>query len=195
MDAAASVAKSDILVPSALRQKLCEAFSRLMADQLHAPDWHPRSNDMVLDLVHPSMYPLIYGHSRVFKEELVGVEDAVHRWSGKGDVIPKDTSEEYHMPILEGSEYWNDTYQWLPANVSFQDDGTLKFTSYINNLHPQRYASMYHTIEKLIEAALPLWDQCLAPYADDEISGADLDSVWERKRGGRFEYPDEDEAE
>lgn len=30
-------------------------------------DWHPRSNGLVLDLVHPSLYPLVYGRTFVHK--------------------------------------------------------------------------------------------------------------------------------
>ena len=59
-------------------------------------------------------------------------------------------------------EYWSYKYQWLPANLAFQEDGTVKFTSYINNLHPKKYPSIYHTIEKLIDTAIPAWDQFLA---------------------------------
>ncbi|KAL1612138.1 hypothetical protein SLS60_000361 [Paraconiothyrium brasiliense] len=191
MDACASAAKSDSLVPSELHLELRDAFSKLIADQSHAPDWHPRSKDMVLDLVHPSMYPLIYGRSKVFREEQVGIDDAISKWSGKGDVVPKDiwTYDEerdrwrYGVNGYIHPNYWNDTYQWLPANVSFQDDGTVKFTSYINNLHPQRYSGMYHTIEKLIKTALPLWDQCLNP---------DIDAG---RHGPRIPYPDADTAD
>ncbi|KAL5381627.1 hypothetical protein DPSP01_007075 [Paraphaeosphaeria sporulosa] len=196
LDATASVAKSDILIPSALHQELREAFGKLIIDQSDSPDWHPKSNDMVLDLVHPSMYPLIYGYSRVIKEEVVGIEGAISRWSGKGEVIPKDkTKDENRLSGIGGDippEYWNDTYQWLPVNVTFQNDGKVKFASYINNLHPQRYAGMYHTIEKLIQTALPLWDQCLAPDEGDED---DSDDALERRTTSRFAYPDEDGAD
>lgn len=61
-------------------------------------------------------------------------------------------------------EYWSDMYQWLPANLAFQEDGTVKFTSYINNLHPKKYPNIYHTIEKLIDTAIPAWDQFLAVH-------------------------------
>jgi hypothetical protein len=62
------------------------------------------------------------------------------------------------------SEYWSDKYQWLPANLAFQEDGTVKFTSYINNLHPTKYPGIYRTIEKLIDTAVPAWDQCLTVH-------------------------------
>jgi hypothetical protein len=90
LDAGPSVAKSDTLVTSELRDDLRKAFDKLKADHAASPDWHPNSNSMVQDLVHPSMYPLVYGRSRGFKDEQVGVVDAVEHWAGKGVVIPKE---------------------------------------------------------------------------------------------------------
>ncbi|KAH7068434.1 hypothetical protein BKA63DRAFT_536755 [Paraphoma chrysanthemicola] len=167
LDACASIAKSDTLVTHELRQALRSAFDTLRLDQQDAPDWHPNSDDMVQDLVHPSMYPLVYGRTRVFSEECVGINDAVGRWAGKGIVIPKDEVARNARPRYDElpPEYWSETYQWLPANVAFQDDGSVRFTSYINNLHPIRYSTVYSTIEQLIQTSLPLWDQCLFSVA------------------------------
>jgi hypothetical protein len=185
--------KSDNLVSSELREALYRAFETLQAAQKSAPDWHPKSNDMVQNLVHPSMYPLVYNRSRGLKEEVVGVEDAIERWAGKGDITPKDEwrpgaqGDRYRYGVGSGQippEFWSDTYQWLPANVAFQDDGGVKLTSYINNLHPNKYPDIYRTIEKLIKTALPAWDQCLALAAGyHERDGAGRVS-------SRFPYPD-----
>jgi hypothetical protein len=155
----------------------------LKRDQGADPDWHPRSGEMVQDLVHPSIYPLVYGRSRVLRDECVGVGDAIHTWAGKGDVIPKDDSKSGRQPFWGSGfgssgfwssevppEYWSSTYQWLPANVAFKQDAGVHFTSYINNLHPNRYTGIYRTIEKLIEVSLPLWDQCLAIGIDHDCT-------------------------
>jgi glutathionyl-hydroquinone reductase len=56
-----TVVKSDSVVSSELQNDLQAAFDQLHADQASNVDWHPRSNEMVQDLVHPSMYPFIYG--------------------------------------------------------------------------------------------------------------------------------------
>lgn len=173
-DACASVVKSDNLVDSELHDALEAAFKKLQTDQADSPDWHPNSNDMVQDLVHPSLYPLVYGRSRVLGDELVGVENAVHTWAGKGRAIPKIDPER--------DVKWSDTYQWLPSNVAFQEDGSVKFTSYINNLHPTRYPGIYSTIEKLIATALPAWDQCLLESKDGQITGPG-------RKESRFETP------
>jgi hypothetical protein len=168
------VAKSDNLVAPILHKKLRDACKTLQRDQAKSPDWHPNSKDMVQDLVHPSMYPLVYGRSKVLQTESVGVKDSIDKWAAKGDVIQNTgshTLDDGLRNIFRGSggvphDYWSDTYQWLPANVAFQEDGSVKFTSYINNLHPTKYPEIYSSIEMLIEAALPAWDQCLSLYED-----------------------------
>ncbi|KUJ09394.1 uncharacterized protein LY89DRAFT_628514 [Mollisia scopiformis] len=174
LDACATVVKSDTLISSDMQVELRNAFDKLKADQSASPDWHPNSSEMVQDLLHPSMYPLVYGRSRVLKEEVVGVNDAIEKWAGKGEVIDKDDSElgtnDRYSSGIGGSypprNFWSNTYQWLPSNVAFQKDGSVKFTSYINNLHPGKYPDMYRTIEKFIETVLPAWDQCLARRID-----------------------------
>ncbi|KAF7908155.1 uncharacterized protein EAF01_003910 [Botrytis porri] len=170
LDACASVAKSDHLVSTELHGSLREAFDTLKRDQYSSLDWHPNSSDMVQDLVHPSMYPLIYGRSRVMKDEVVGVNDAIEKWAGKGEIIPLGGASYEQTSATKGYQswgagqkhYWSNKYQWLPANLAFQENGTVKFTSYINNIHPTKYPEIYRTIEKLVETTLPLWNQCLA---------------------------------
>ena len=57
-----TVVKSDhTLVSEQLHQRLVDAFAELRSDQAADVDWHPRTDDMVQDLVHPSMYPFVYG--------------------------------------------------------------------------------------------------------------------------------------
>jgi hypothetical protein len=109
----------------------------------------------------------VYGRSKVLHTESVGVRDAINNWSGRGNVLEyagsskKQTQPFDHRRTYVPTEYWSEKYQWLPANVTFQDDGSVKFTSYVNNLHPVKYPDIYQALEKLIETALPAWDQCL----------------------------------
>ncbi|KAH7313734.1 hypothetical protein B0I35DRAFT_277891 [Stachybotrys elegans] len=175
LDASASIAKSDTLVDEALRDELKSAFAKLKKDQENDPDWHPRSNNRVRNLVHPSLFPLVYGRTPVIKEELVGASpDTPELWAGKGDVIPRppDAPE----PLLYGAAIdpamWSSDYQWLPANVSLLEDGSVKFTSYVNNLHPGKYQDIYRTLEKLISKSLPAWDLCLAQWERHEPESA-----------------------
>ncbi|RSM02181.1 hypothetical protein CDV31_011025 [Fusarium ambrosium] len=152
-----SIVKSDSYIEKPLHDKLMQAFDALRADQGDNVDWHPRSNDMVQDLVHPSMYPFCYGRTNFIQEELVGVHDAVDH-VGKGATIAKDEQPE------SDDVFWSTTYQWLPANISFRDDGTVRFTSYVNNLNPDKFPEIYDTLERLIDKAIPAWGQCLHEY-------------------------------
>ncbi|KAB8294724.1 hypothetical protein EYC80_006686 [Monilinia laxa] len=181
LDACASIPKSDNLVSTDLHNSLRNAFDMLKADQSSKQDWDPNSNEMVQDLVNPSMFPLVYGTTRVLKDELVGVDDAIEKWAGKGN--RRAVSENV------AKEFWSDTYQWLPTNVAFQDDGRVKFTSYISNLHPTKFPEIYRTIEKLIETSIPLWDQCIAFTAGyDKKYGAG-------RVTSRFPWPDNPDDE
>ncbi|KAJ8066741.1 hypothetical protein OCU04_004131 [Sclerotinia nivalis] len=189
LDACASIAKSDNLVSEDLHNSLRKAFDTLKSDQSSSLDWHPNSNDMVQDLVHPSMYPLVYGRSRVLKDEVVGVNDAIEKWVGKGSFGGVKYEPKGHSFSGDKQHYWSNTYQWLPANVAFQEDGKVKFTSYINNIHPTKYPEIYHTIEKLVETALPLWDQCLTVAVNyEEKDGAG-------RIEPRFPYPENPDDE
>ncbi|KAK5654209.1 hypothetical protein OQA88_7384 [Cercophora sp. LCS_1] len=169
LDATHSVAKSDTIIPHDLHLALREAFQRLKVEQSSNPDWHPNTNEIVQDLVHPSMYPLVYGRSRFLEDEPIGVEDALS-WVGKGITIPhppSETKRPMDYGVGGGSadpSFWSTEYQWLPANLKFTDSGGVKFTSYINNLHPIIHRSIYTTLEKLVDTALPMWDQCLGIY-------------------------------
>ncbi|KFY32862.1 hypothetical protein V495_08667 [Pseudogymnoascus sp. VKM F-4514 (FW-929)] len=200
-----SIVKSDTVVTPELQKELRAAFDQLQADQASNVDWHPGSDEKVQDLVHPSMYPLVYGKSNFFQEEVVGVSDAIEKWAGKGKTLAealktgrpgRDMSYGIGGSAIP-SEYWSDKYQWLPANLAFQEDGTVKFTSYINNLHPTKYPGIYRTIEKLIDIAVPAWDQFLTVH-DSYRNHLDVKIPPHGRQNSRFSLPksasDEDDA-
>lgn len=129
-------------------------------------DWHPGSDGKVLDLVHPSLYPLVFGRSHVLQDRRIGVQEAVE-YCGKGVVVPKRTMEGDEAALLTRAPGqivgWTSTtsnnFQWLPCDVVLSEDGSAKIDSYINNLHPQDHGStLYPLIEQFIHKALPAWD-------------------------------------
>lgn len=66
-----AVLKSDhTLVPKQLHERLVAAFAELRAAQAANVDWHPRTDDKVQDLVHPSMYPFVYGQESLLSMHL-----------------------------------------------------------------------------------------------------------------------------
>ncbi|TFK70985.1 hypothetical protein BDN72DRAFT_491378 [Pluteus cervinus] len=165
------VVKSDTILPDSLRLALIEAVRPLEDVPPKLQDWHPRSDDTVLDLVHPSLYPLVYGRSRVLTHGRTTLDDSIER-CGQGEVIPvpgppkpqssKTSRKSSRTPRRSAYEPYSDKFQWLPCEVDISDDGT-KITSYINNLHPHHHKELYGLIEQVISAAIPLWNMTLSP--------------------------------
>ncbi|TFK70995.1 hypothetical protein BDN72DRAFT_794538 [Pluteus cervinus] len=155
------VVKSDTIVPDFLRLALIEAVRPLEDVPPKYQDWHPRSDDKVLDLVHPSLFPLLYGCSRVLLNERTTLDDCIEK-CGEGEVVPVPPEPPYakvgwhpvHKPFSLA-------FQWLPCEVDISN-GDTKITSYINNLHP-RYKELYGLIEQVISYAIPLWNVTLSP--------------------------------
>ncbi|KAM6502959.1 Protein of unknown function (DUF4246) domain containing protein [Amanita muscaria] len=77
------VIKSDVAVSSSLRLALIDAVKHLEDVLASERDWHPGSDEKVLDLVHPSLFPLVSGLSRILPNSTTTLEDCVER-SGEG---------------------------------------------------------------------------------------------------------------
>ncbi|KEQ94462.1 hypothetical protein AUEXF2481DRAFT_66596 [Aureobasidium subglaciale EXF-2481] len=153
IDVDTQVVYSDVAISKKIRRDLNKAVAALENVPDKDKDWHPGTRERVLDLVHPSMFPLIYGRSRVLKNGDVGLEDCTS-YCGQGEIIQKP-----ELPISGG---WSDQFQWLPCDIKFEGEEDVKITSYINNLHPQEHPDIYGLVEKVIAKAVPLWDQVLS---------------------------------
>ncbi|KAL1404890.1 hypothetical protein Q8F55_008501 [Vanrija albida] len=89
LDLAASVIKADgeAGVPEALRTRLIDAVRPLENVPNDEVDWHPGSNGLVRDIVHPSLFPLVYGKTRYLADREIKAADALQAW-GSGEVVP-----------------------------------------------------------------------------------------------------------
>ncbi|KAF2400817.1 hypothetical protein EJ06DRAFT_556315 [Trichodelitschia bisporula] len=153
LDTELAVIKSDDLISEELRQELIEGVKVLE----NYEEWRPSPSNMVLDLVDPSLYSLMYGRSRVLPNKTISVENCLQH-CGKGGII--------RAPPYSGSggnRHWSRKFQWLPSEVGFTDDG-VKVLSYINNLHPKTHANLYTVAEKYIAKAVPIWNQVLSNF-------------------------------
>ncbi|TFK62408.1 hypothetical protein BDN72DRAFT_932523 [Pluteus cervinus] len=154
------VVKSDTIVPESLRLALIDAAKPLEDVPAKYQDWHPRSDGKVLDLVHPSLFPLVYGRSRVLSHGKATLDDCIER-CGQGEVVPIPAEPTYidtqvHKPF-------SCNFQWLPCEVDISN-GATKITSYINNLHPHQHKGLYGLIEQVISHVIPAWNMTLSPY-------------------------------
>ncbi|KAF8202926.1 hypothetical protein BJ912DRAFT_1018769 [Pholiota molesta] len=156
------VVKSDTALSPEFKEELQQAiktFETKIPEKLR--DWHPGSDGKVWDLVHPSLFPLVYGRTR----------DCIDK-CGQGTVTkipPERESVEIGQDYGGGKAPYSRKFQWLPCEVDISGNET-RITSYINNLHPQQEKPLYHLMEKLIDASIPLWDLTLAPLKSTDFT-------------------------
>ena len=109
-------------------------------------DWHPGSDGFVLNLVHPSLYPLVFGRTM-------------------GKVSGSDTIMVLWPPKLKGTnpKFVSRRFQFLPSDFSVDGGGKITLTSpYINNVHPTRHEELYSVIPEILQHALPMFERVLS---------------------------------
>ena len=121
------VVKSDTAIPPELQASLRAAVAPLEDIPGRLKDWHPGSDDVVLDLVHPSLFPLVYGRSKVLKEGVTTLDDCIER-CGEGEVIPSGTGVAPERLWISRRavdlKLFSDKFQWLPCEVDISaNDG------------------------------------------------------------------------
>ncbi|KAI8926191.1 hypothetical protein BC831DRAFT_504624 [Entophlyctis helioformis] len=152
---------SDDAVPESLRDALVSQVAMLEDVPDHKKDWHPGSDGKVLDLVHPSLYPLVYGRSLVLSRNDRATATSTPPW----DVVSASERVSGKPSFDVWGRFTSDRFQWLPSEFHVHDDGTVSINSYINNLHPIWHNSLYKTIAKVFERFVPLFE-CLFGYSD-----------------------------
>jgi hypothetical protein len=196
LDSKAAVVKSDSAISQALADELKDAVKTLEDVPDRLKDWHPGSDQKVLDLVHPSLYPLIYGKSRVVTDRRIGLKDCIDR-CGTGVIIPKpdpetaiflaDEADLYnglYESVVLASKYFSSDYQWLPCEVGFKGNNEVAIMSYINNLHPTSHTGLYSTLEKIIAETIPLWNDALSSI---DIDGSHYQRILQRRTD--YDFP------
>ncbi|KAI7827766.1 hypothetical protein BX661DRAFT_182406 [Kickxella alabastrina] len=141
-------------------------------------DWHPGSEGVVRNLIHPSLFPLIYGRSALYPKDLEqwGVEvNRAYKESASDDEDAEDT---FYTP-LPSVHRASKKFCWLPSEFQVHQDGHVTVESYINNLHPLKYAlcscsrtSCHRLAHRREQRVVP------APYAwfDDSDEPKDYDA-------------------
>ncbi|KAI8947768.1 hypothetical protein F4801DRAFT_559580 [Xylaria longipes] len=163
-DYSACAIKSDT-VAEALYDKLRLAVLSLESVPEDQKDWHPGSQGKVLDLVHPSLWPLVYGRTRIITTGSIDVHNCLNS-CGQGKVIskltPADLIIKENWPRCGGVDdsfpSLSLNFQWLPCDVAIDRDGHAMIGSYINSLHPSNHLGLYKLIGEFIQQSLPAWD-------------------------------------
>ena len=166
------VVKSDTAIPSELQQALKDAVRPLENVPEAEKDYHPRSDKKVVDLVHPSLFPVIYGRTHILPDKVIGRDNCLHN-IGPTQLLPEPQREKGERDTWRGfnskSSIYSHKFQWLPCDVEFTTDGC-RIASYINNLHPGENRPLYDVIEKILSRSIPLWNASLTEYREQRIN-------------------------
>ncbi|KAJ5890187.1 hypothetical protein N7504_010997 [Penicillium tannophilum] len=157
------VVKSDIAISQQIQQALKDAVAPLENIPENDKDYHQGSDQKVVDLVHPSLFPVIYGRTRVLPDRVIGLDDCLGSM-GEGELIPVPSAEDSSIPPSERGEspaVLSRKFQWLPCDVEMTKDGGSRILSYINNAHPTKHRALYEVVEKIIAQTIPLWNMSL----------------------------------
>ncbi|KAI0755810.1 hypothetical protein C8Q74DRAFT_1452369 [Fomes fomentarius] len=146
-------------------------------------DWHPESDNQVLDLVHPSLYCLRIGASFV----------RIPKGSANENEVEIVSMDEYiaRRPDLSDNSKWSrwalsTEYQWLPTDFSVSSSGDVKCLGYINNIHPTHCASLYPPITAIIGRFVPMFERVLSDtHSADPVLAVQVDP---------FDWYNEEEA-
>ncbi|KFY53172.1 hypothetical protein V496_07845 [Pseudogymnoascus sp. VKM F-4515 (FW-2607)] len=170
------VTKPNFTIPEATRRALIDAIHVL--EETTPVDYHPGSDNRVVDLVHPSMFPLVNGQSHILRDRSIGMEDCLKVRPSEGEIIPIPPEEEAKLPspkpnVIDYSQLkaipnpYSRKFQWLPCDVQMEWPSGCNITSYINNLHPTEHAKLYPIIEEIIAcSSSPTWPPTRITYSD-----------------------------
>jgi Protein of unknown function (DUF4246) len=125
---------ADGMVPAEVVGKLNREIDKFVASQA-SKDYHPNTNNVVLDIVHPSLYPFIAGVSKL-----------------EGQMSSIDPCKGFPGTDRGGREFTESKFAWLPANLQVSEDGSCKFTSV---RLPFRYASFTSLCYEQTSLTLP----------------------------------------
>ena len=194
IDTASRVVKADNFVGKSLRQQLTDA-ARKLSDSV-PKDWHPNSDNQVLNLVHPSLFPLVYGSSRVLTVGQTSLatplaSDSSTEISQGDQHVDPTRGRKYCIPEMKYKGLFSTRYQWLPCEVAFEGDAgaNVRITSYVNNLHPARHQDLYGVLERMLSKAIPLWNAVLFR----ELDGRTAPRI--RTKAAEFDTPEPDSSE
>jgi hypothetical protein len=114
---------ADDIVPANITADLIKGVSKLENVPDHEKDWHPGTDEQVnsisnfllifqvLDLVHPSLFCLVFGQTRGIENQIRPSLESI----GKGRVILADNiPDRYSM---------SQKYQWLPSEFVVSPNG------------------------------------------------------------------------
>ncbi|KAJ2587212.1 hypothetical protein H4R99_008229, partial [Coemansia sp. RSA 1722] len=185
---------TDIPENSDLAQEFNASLSKMLEKLPKAQYCQPRKNkyDVFEQIVDPSLYSLVYESTPILPKPMTSPQEALHLpsygtvpgsiegWRQavcdlNASMTVKDKGKDSEQSVTTAANFvpFNEKYleltdptagHWLPTDIYVNQDGSVDFKSYINNIHPEENADMYTSISKIISKAIPLLEQALTDW-------------------------------
>ncbi|KAK6507483.1 hypothetical protein TWF481_005914 [Arthrobotrys musiformis] len=179
--------KADGLIGEELRRELIDAVATLENVPEEQKDWHPGTDNIVLNLVHPSMWPVVYGRTVDVDGNAINCPPAAlipgnrHlAFRPEDDDDPYNSDDSYesydgydvdtYTRVITPSKAdiymngWSKKFCWLPSEFEVSADGkSTHIASHINNLNGPGQKELFHPIlEKIFSKFVPMFNHLLA---------------------------------
>jgi hypothetical protein len=168
------IMQGDGLVSEDTKTKLKTVVKELLEDE-GEPDWHPGSNEQVLDLVHPSLFPIVYEKTRVLQSDQPDLKFELGTTEGLFPSLDKCIKAPVYDCKTDANK--NDIadyaiskkYQWIPTPFKIDENGKVSVQSYINNLHPIWHKDLYPLIGQIFEDCVPALEHTLGAFLSGQL--------------------------
>ncbi|KAJ2333794.1 hypothetical protein GGI00_002151 [Coemansia sp. RSA 2681] len=198
LSAADGVWFSDSLIDLEMTNELKNHAAILASAPDHQRDWYPDGESRMLNLIDPSLFPLIYSRSKLCRQSSMSVQasfkvevpgefpGSIDKWrealNGTDSSMPS-----YHIPPVQSCY---DTcasrgFSRLPSEFHVSENGAVTIESYINNLHPVKHAPLYPIIASVFSKFVPLLEQVVT----DLVHPRQLRVVPDRSKYYRSDEP------
>jgi hypothetical protein len=149
--------RNDLMIKEELKRKFAAEVAVLEDVPDDQKDWHPESNNQVLDLLHPSLYCCVFGKTKGQPSTAV-----------VGECSADPVVERLHRmafgasQIVENEYRKSAQYQWIPSDFAVAENGDVEILSYINYLRPIKSRGLYNSIARIFEKFVPMFDHVLS---------------------------------
>ncbi|KAL4799858.1 hypothetical protein BDV19DRAFT_376240 [Aspergillus venezuelensis] len=167
LNTSSSVCKSDMVVSSDLKLQLSKSVNLFSYQAI----WQ-KSESGVVNLVDPSLFPLVYGRTKILdRVQSCGMDE--YSWS----LCSREGPLVSELPQLaKGDSVWPGVdFTGPPGSTDVQ------ISSYINNLHltnRKMYSAIKAVISSSIKAQFPEWVKKLPPKEDEgKLSAEEYETI------------------
>ncbi|KAI0792226.1 hypothetical protein C8Q75DRAFT_755011 [Abortiporus biennis] len=146
--------KSDKLISASLHDRFLATVHEL--EKSLPEDFHPGTEGQVKNLIHPSLFCLVYGLSADNNGNVINEPDSLSQ------IV--EITNSYPSRPCNDPKLWSHKYQWLPAEFLVDKNNTTKIASYINGLptHVKGGAEMYTLLGEIFGKTVPLFEHVLS---------------------------------